>query len=63
MGCSTYLGLAWRYQSLAPGHPTSICDIGVKVIIKIIIIIIIILIIIIIIIIMLNIIYLKQHSY
>ena len=30
MGCSTYLGLGWRYQPLAPGHPTSICDIGVK---------------------------------
>ena len=31
MGCSTYLGLGWRYQPLAPGHPTSICDIGVNV--------------------------------
>ena len=30
MGCSTYLGLGWRYQPLAPGHPTSICDIGVN---------------------------------
>ena len=30
MGCSTYLGLGWRFQPLAPGHPTSICDIGVK---------------------------------
>ena len=31
MGCSTYLGLGWRTTSpLAPGHPTSICDIGVN---------------------------------
>ena len=30
MGCSTYLGLGWRYQPLAPGHPTFICDIGVN---------------------------------
>ena len=30
MGCSTYLGLGWRYQPLAPGHPASICDIGVN---------------------------------
>ena len=30
MGCSTYLGLGWRYQPLPPGHPTSICDIGVN---------------------------------
>ena len=30
MGCSTYLGLGWRYQPLAPGHPTSICDIGIN---------------------------------
>ena len=30
MGCSTYLGMGWRYQPLAPGHPTSICDIGVN---------------------------------
>ena len=29
---STFLGLGWRYQPLAPGHPTSgsICDIGVN---------------------------------
>ena len=25
-----YLGLGWRYQPLAPGHPTSICNIGVN---------------------------------
>ena len=31
MRCSTYLGLGWRY--LAPGHPTSICDIGINCII------------------------------
>ena len=30
MGCSTYLDLGWQYQPLAPGHPTSICDIGVN---------------------------------
>ena len=30
MGCSTYLGLGWGYQPLAPGFPTSICDIGVN---------------------------------
>ena len=32
MGCSTYLGLGWPYQPLAPGHPISICDIGVNVV-------------------------------
>ena len=32
MGCSTYLGLGWWTSSpLAPGHPTSICDIGVNI--------------------------------
>ena len=36
MGCSTYLSLGWRYQPLAPGHPTSICDIGVNIIITVI---------------------------
>ena len=30
MGCSTYLGLGWRYQPPAPGHPTFICDIGIN---------------------------------
>ena len=29
MGFSTYLGLGWRYQPMAPGHPTSICVIGI----------------------------------
>ena len=33
MGSSTYLGLGWWTTSpLAPGHPTSICDIGVNVV-------------------------------
>ena len=30
MGCSTYLGLGGQYQPLAPGHPTSICNIGMN---------------------------------
>ena len=30
MGCLTYLVLGWRYQPLASGHPTSICDIGIN---------------------------------
>ena len=25
-----YLVLGWRYQPLAPGYPTSICNIGVN---------------------------------